>query len=164
MPQLLVGLTADAGSVLHAIYSILPQQSKPFCCLDSILISWPSECFLGSHLQGSQSFIYEHSLCSHCHLSLVRFPAAPSEPPSAILLWKPQAISLLPTCFAAAPIKIDILLKALPSEQPSLQLPSALAESPLLTHTRRTSFSFISFIWGNSWTTPAVSLHKQFRK
>lgn len=57
------------------------------------------------------------------------------------------------------------LLKALPSEEPSpLQLPSAFAKCPPLMCTHRTSFSFVSFIWGNSWTTPAVSLRKQFRK
>lgn len=164
VPQLLDWFTADAGSTLRAIYSILAQQTKPFFCLDANLMSWPSECFMGSLLQGSQPFIYGHSLRGHCHLSLVEFPAAPSEPPSAIWLWTPQAVLLLPTCFIAAPVSINTLLKALASEEPSLQLPSALAKPPLLTHTHRTSFSFISFNWGNSWRSPAVSLHEQFRK
>lgn len=62
-------------------------------------------------------------------------------------------------------IRINIPLKALPSEDDSpLQLPSALAKTSLLTLTHRTSFSFISFIWGNSWTTPAVSLCEHFGK
>lgn len=59
-------------------------------------------------------------------------------------------------------IGINIPLKALPSEELSpLQLSSALAKFP---HTHRTSFSIISCIWGNSWTTPAVSLHEHFGK
>lgn len=105
--QLLDGLAADAGSTLHAIYSILAQQTELFCSFDANLMSPPSKCFMGSRLQGSQSFTYEHSLCSHCHLPLVQFPAASSEPPSAILPRIPQAISLLPTCFAAAPVGIN---------------------------------------------------------
>lgn len=159
MPQLLGGLTADAGSTLHAIYSILAQKTKQFCCLDANLMSWLSNCFMGTHLQGSQS------LCRHCHLSLVQFLATPSKHLSMILLWTPQAISLFATCVTAAPIRVNVLLKALPLEETSpLQLPSALANSPLLMRTHRTSFSFISFIWGNSWTTTAVSHHEQFRK
>lgn len=163
--QLLGGLTANAGSTLHAICSTLAQKTKQFCCLDANLVSWISKCFMGSHLQGSQSFIYEYSLCRHCHLSLIQFLATPSKYPLMILLWTPQATSLFPTCVTAAPITVNVLLKALPLEETSpLRLPSTLANSPLLMCTHRTSFSLISFIWGNSWTTPAVSLHEQFRK
>lgn len=62
-------------------------------------------------------------------------------------------------------IRINIPLKAFSSEEPSiLQLPSALAKSSLLMLAHRTSFSIISFIWGSSWTTPAVSLHQHFGK
>lgn len=153
------------GSTPRATGSILPQQTKPFWCSDADLMSWASKYFVGSVLHCSQPFICEHSLYSHCHPSLVLFPATSPEPPSPLRLWTPQVIPLLPTCFSAAPLRANLLLMALPSEEPSpLQLPSALSKSPLPRHAHRTSFPLVSFIWGNSWTIPAVSLHKQFRK
>lgn len=85
---------------LHAIYSILGQETQLVCCLDVNLMSWSSEDFMCGCLQSSQSLNYSHNLCSYCCLSLVQFPAASSKPPSAIPCWIQQAISFLPTHFA----------------------------------------------------------------
>lgn len=160
VPQLLDWFTADAGSTLRAIYSILAQQTKPFFCLDANLMSWPSECFMGSLLQGSQPFIYGHSLCGHCHLSLVEFPAAPSEPPSAIWLWTPQAVLLLPTCFIAAPVSINTLLKALASEDLLCNCPQHLQSLPssrILTGLPFHSFPLIGGTAGEVQLFPSTS-------
>lgn len=88
------------------------------------------------------------------------FRASLSNPAAA-----PTGNLIAPDLFRCSSRWNKYLLKTLLSEEPSpLQLPSALAKCPPLMCTHRTSFSFVSFIWGNSWTTPAVSLRKQFRK
>lgn len=129
---------------LYAIYSILGQETQLVCCLDVNLMSWSSEDSVCGCLQSSQSLNYSHNLCSYLSF-LGSVPCCFLQASLSNPVVDTTGNLIAPNPFCST--RINIPLKALPSEEPSpLQLPSALAKSSLLMLIHRTSFHFL--FWG----------------